>query len=112
MTTTTIPCKRPKVDLVPFVPNPDLSLTRCLVPTCDWEYGPALKTDAQEQVTRHRRTHRDAVPTTEVIGPTVNLNFAGRCACGWRTAIGVSTRTDVEAMIASHLSTEHGLVTC
>jgi len=111
MTTPVIPCKQPKVSVVT---NKDLSTTYCLVPGCDWKYGPGVKTHVEQQATRHRAEHRGAVPKIEVI-QLVSLVSADREAdqcqhCGWVTT--GSTKTDRAAQVTCHLTAHHGLVSC
>ncbi len=108
MIRTPAPCKRPKVTVAP-VGNVDLTLASCEVPTCDWTYGPALKSDAQQQATWHRRVHRDAVPNARVVHDVEYDVHCEPCGGHCRT---FGTRVDAQAWLVYHLSTEHGLVTC
>lgn len=105
-TRCSIPCKRPKV---PVVENNNLATTYCLVPGCDWEYGPGIKTDVEQHATWHRQIHRDAVPKIEVV--QLLAREADQCQhCGWVTT--GSTKTDRAAQVTCHLTAHHGLVTC
>lgn len=116
--TTTIPCKRPTIELLPAVTNPGCFVAVCHVPGCGWTYPEnprlhvAVKTDAQQQATRHRGQHRATVPQTSIEPRPNGSGFYGWCSCMWDTPASVTTRTDVEASIASHLASQHGLVTC
>lgn len=115
MTVDTVPCKRPKVT-VTGLENGSF-LAECHVPGCGFRYPSqsrfhACKSDAAETAARHRRAHRDAVPWVEVLPAGAGRPASGRCACGWVTGDGVVTRTDIDASLASHLSRDHGLVTC
>lgn len=107
------PCKRPKVRLVTIddgLTGTDLVFrAMCWVPTCDWSYGPALKTDAEQQATRHRGEHRDAVPTAW-IEHDVEYDVHCEPCGGHRRTFG--TRVDAQAWLDHHLSVEHGLVVC
>jgi len=116
MTAAVTPCKRPKVTVDERADRGTFDVN-CHVPGCSWTYPTdkqfmALKSDAEDQATRHRGEHRAVVPKSEIIGPTVSLNYAAKCACGWRSADGCITRVDNEAALAYHLSTDHGLVVC
>jgi len=102
-----IPCKRPKV----VVGKESLLswYTRCHVTGCDWLYGmTSSKTDAEENARRHRAAHRNAVPRT--YDAPVDGRPATRCACGWTTGPGVTTRADRERATEYHLSADHKLV--
>lgn len=109
MTQTVIPCKRPKVRV-----NELLGLDRiaavCDVPACGWRYDNVVKSDVQEQATRHRGEHRSAVPTSSIVGPDPEYDVHCEPCGGHRRTFG--TRVDAQAWLDYHLSTEHGLVTC
>jgi hypothetical protein len=115
--TNVIPCTRPKVTVEPHANGrPGCHSVICRVPRCGWSYGTgeliAQKSDAEDQATRHRRAHRDAVPATEILRFDSGV-YQASCSCGWyRESPGVHTRTDNEAALAYHLSGEHGLVVC
>ena len=110
---TLIPCKLPKVAVQA---DTDLGLTMtglhrvvCLVPRCAFSYGPALKSDAQEQATRHRAAHRAAVPRTWIERDPEYDVYCQACG-GHRRTFG--TRTDAQAWLDDHLTRDHGLVSC
>ena len=114
-TSTVIPCKRPKVTVEPNQLDHGSSVAACHVPHCGWTYptnpavSHAVKSDATEHATRHRALHRDAVPATRIAHEVEWEVYCDPCG-GHRRTFG--TRTDAEAWLAYHLSTEHGLVTC
>ena len=118
-----IPCKRPKVTVDPREPAHGTFDVNCRVPGCAWTYPSdkqfmALKSDAEEQATRHRAEHRAAVPKSRVYRLPAGPNYTHRgymaeCDCGWyREAPGVTTQADNAAALEYHLSVDHGLVTC
>lgn len=102
-----IPCKRPRV---PVVENNGVAVAYCNVTGCDWKYGPGVKTDVNENATRHRGEHRAAVPDARLVKPTIDSpGYGATCACGW--SVGPDrTRADAQASIDCHLSSAHGLV--
>lgn len=116
-----IPCKRPKVTVEPRTDS-DTFLVRCHVPRCGFQYPQdlkfhALKSDADGMAAMHRRAHRAAVPETSVglrpAGPNYeHRGYVATCGCGWESADGKLTRSDVDATLANHLSTAHGLAVC
>lgn len=106
---STIPCKRPRVEVSPF--GDDLHTAQCQVPGCFWIYGAGLKTDVAEKASWHRREHRDAVPSVEVRLAGDGHRWAASCSSCIRVETK-STRTDIDAWVAYHLSAVHGLVPC
>jgi hypothetical protein len=99
-----IPCKRPPV---PVVEHQGTAVAYCRVTGCGWEYGPGVKTDVNENATRHRQGHRAAVPAASVT--TLDTGYGAECECGW--SVGADrTRTDAQASLDYHLSAAHGLV--
>lgn len=111
MTQTVIPCKRPKVTIATeaVASGPLAHRATCQVPGCSWAYGPAVKTDAEQQATWHRVAHRGAVPSARVVKDVEYDVYCEPCG-GHRRTFG--TRVDADAWLNYHLSTEHGLVTC
>ncbi len=112
--TSAIPCKRPKVVVSPRTPGDDRHDADCHVPRCGWTYPAdkqfmALKTDAEQQATRHRKAHRDAVPAVETID--LGVYHLLRCECGHEQRIH-GTKSDVAAHLEHHLAMTHGLVSC
>ena len=110
-----IPCKRPKVTIDPHPGGQsDAKVATCHVPRCGWTYPAdlqfiALVSDAADQATRHRKAHRDAVPETKVVHDVEWDVYCDPCG-GHRRTFG--TRSDADAWLSYHLSTEHRLVTC
>lgn len=106
-----IPCKRPKVEVTAeaVASGPLAHRATCHVPGCSWGYGPAVKTDAEQQAGWHRSTHRSAVPRTWIERDPLYDVYCEPCG-GHRRSFG--TRTDAQAWLNYHLSAEHGLVVC
>lgn len=106
---TVVPCKRPKVAIDVSVTGPGglLYHVRCQVTGCEYAYGPALKSDAEQQATWHRHSHRAAVPKAWV-ERDVEWDVHCEPCGGHRRTFG--TRSDAETWLAYHLSTEHGVV--
>lgn len=103
------PCKRPKVtvDTHPSgVAGADQAT--CRVPGCDWTYT-SVKTACEQAAGRHRAEHRDLVPNAYLEHNTEWDVYCTPCG-GHRRTFG--TRTDAQAWLDYHLSTEHGLVSC
>lgn len=115
---TVIPCKRPKVTVDPHATAAGAYSATCHVPGCDWAYGTrpyqAVKSDAEQQATRHRAEHRAAVPSVAVVRSHGAEPYHVECmGCGFLRCDGTTTtRTDAEMVRDHHLSSEHGLVTC
>lgn len=112
MTTTVIPCKRPRV-LVDAVGSHGRWQADCYVPGCRWAYGNVVKSDVEDQATRHRGAHRAAVPTAYLTtpsqqGPEYDV-YCPPCGGHRRT---FATRRDAQAWIDEHLTREHGVVVC
>jgi hypothetical protein len=103
-----IPCKRPKV-LLEQPADVDLYTARCSVPGCGWIEGPSVKTYMEQRATAHRREHRHAVPKTWIERDPEYDVYCEPCGGHRRT---FSTRSDAQAWLDHHLSTEHGLVAC
>lgn len=111
-----IPCKRPKVTVTPRSPGDDRHDADCHVPGCSWTYPAdkrfmALKSDANEQATRHRAEHRAAVPA-HLLEPIDGGGYRASCQCGAIASETALTRTDAQAWLDHHLSAAHGLVVC
>lgn len=108
MSTPLAPCKRPTVEVVQMSLDGLGWSALCHVTGCDWAYRKAMKVDAQEQAKRHRAAHRDAVPAT--FNDVVDDRPVTRCACGWVTPVGFTTRNDRDRVTHTHLADAHGLV--
>lgn len=109
-----IPCKRPKVTVDPRSSADCAHDANCRVPGCSWTYPAdkqfmALKSDADWQASRHRAEHRAAVPNAYLEHAVEWDVYCTPCG-GHRRTFG--TRTDAQAWLDYHLSTEHGLVSC
>lgn len=108
-----IPCKRPRVTVDQRVDH-DAFDVNCRVPGCDFTYPRdksfvAIKSDAEATAARHRQQHRVAVPRTWIERDPEYDVFCEPCG-GHRRTFG--TRTDAQAWLSYHLSTDHGLVSC
>lgn len=104
-----VPCKRPKVTVEPH-PSGVAGAWQglCRVPGCPTPPYNSVKSACEEFAKRHRGEHRDAVPSIE----RTETGFTHEAHCPEHGLICHGTRTDVEASIAHHLSTQHGLVVC
>lgn len=105
-TSTTIPCKRPKVtpELIENISG--LVKHACLVPRCGWTF---VSVKTAQEVKWHKDSHKRAVPASRVVHDVEWAVYCEPCG-GHRRTFG--TRADADAWLAYHLSTEHGLVTC
>lgn len=110
MPTTVIPCKRPKVTIETeaVASGPLAHRARCLVPGCRWAYGPAVKTDAQQQATWHRGHHRAAVPDTAIL--LAHNGHWAECDCGEKW--NAPTKAHARTWLRHHLELDQGLVEC
>lgn len=107
---TTIPCKRPKVDVVPHPSDvAGAWQTRCRVPGCDHVFN-SVKTACQEDATRHRAEHRDAVPATTIAPQITGPGQTATCDCGARWV--APTKAHARTWLRHHLTLDHGLVEC
>ena len=112
MTTTVVPCKRPKVDVIPHESGVAGAYQAvCRVPGCEFTFN-SVKTACEEAAIRHRAGHRETVPETEILRFESGV-YQASCSCGWyRESPGVHTRADNQAALDFHLTYEHGLVVC
>lgn len=109
------PCKRPKVTVEPVLDalgalvRPLSHHVVCAVPRCGWTYGPAVKSDADEQAKWHRARHRSGVPKTRIERDLEHDVYCDPCG-GHRRTFG--TRREAVEWLDEHLATEHGVVVC
>lgn len=95
MTTSPIPCKRPKVTVEPH-PSGVAGAWQgiCHVPGCSAEPYNSVKTACEEYAVRHRAEHRNAVPLIQVD----KLNSGGhRASCETAKAWAEHERVAAEA---------------
>lgn len=115
---TPIPCRRPKVTVIPRTDEPgeDRHDADCHVPGCGWAYPVdkqfmALKSDANDQATRHRGEHRAAVPDVTIERAGDGHRWAAACTPCMRVET-MATRTDIQDWLDYHLASVHGVVVC
>ena len=108
MTTTRIPCKRPRVRVNELLGR-DRVAAVCDVPGCGWHYDNVAITDVREQAVRHRRAHRDAVPKTWIERDAEYDVYCAPCGGHRRT---FATRAHAKHWLRHHLTAKHGLVEC
>lgn len=107
---TVVPCRRPKVTIgtEAVASGPLAHRVTCLVPGCRFSYGPAVKSDAEQQATWHRQHHRAAVPDTAIL--LALDGHQAECDCGEKWM--APTKAHARHWLRHHLALEHGVVEC
>lgn len=103
------PMRSPRVRVDPAEDGGYVAI--CRVPGCEgWSFR-SVKTACQEEATRHRQAHKNAVPVTSVEKNLIGgAGFIATCGTHWRTDETVTSRADCEGELEYHLIKVHGLV--